>query len=156
MIVVSMRLRNLLKNGQKNIDLIKNSHTGSNPVKDSKCWYRWFIFDTVFTLDDVSAIVCVIARRETCALVECYNLKKSIGISPHSFESCRRLKMFGGCDSTSEMKKTEKGKMYLTPTWFEHATFWSGVRRATVAPRSRWKLLFEITTLSINRYRPIR
>ena len=24
----------------------------------------------------------------------------------------------------------------LTPTWFEHATFWSGVRRATVAPRS--------------------
>ena len=25
----------------------------------------------------------------------------------------------------------------LTPTWFEHATFWSGVRRATVAPRSR-------------------
>lgn len=23
----------------------------------------------------------------------------------------------------------------LTPTWFEHATFWSGVRRATVAPR---------------------
>ena len=25
----------------------------------------------------------------------------------------------------------------LTPTWFEHAAFWSGVRRATVAPRSR-------------------
>ena len=24
----------------------------------------------------------------------------------------------------------------VTPTWFEHATFWSGVRRATVAPRS--------------------
>ena len=24
----------------------------------------------------------------------------------------------------------------LTPTWFEHATFWSGVRRATVEPRS--------------------
>ena len=23
----------------------------------------------------------------------------------------------------------------MTPTWFEHATFWSGVRRATVAPR---------------------
>ena len=23
----------------------------------------------------------------------------------------------------------------VTPTWFEHATFWSGVRRATVAPR---------------------
>ena len=24
----------------------------------------------------------------------------------------------------------------MTPTWFEHAAFWSGVRRATVAPRS--------------------
>ena len=30
----------------------------------------------------------------------------------------------------------ETTKSYLTPTWFEHATFWSGVRRATVAPRS--------------------
>ena len=28
-------------------------------------------------------------------------------------------------------------KKNMTPTWFEHATFWSGVRRATVAPRSR-------------------
>ena len=27
-------------------------------------------------------------------------------------------------------------KIVLTPTWFEHAAFWSGVRRATVAPRS--------------------
>ena len=25
----------------------------------------------------------------------------------------------------------------VTPTWFEHAAFWSGVRRATVAPRSQ-------------------
>ena len=28
-------------------------------------------------------------------------------------------------------------KTWLTPTWFEHAAFWSGVRRATVAPRSQ-------------------
>ena len=27
-------------------------------------------------------------------------------------------------------------KCKLTPTWFEHAAFWSGVRRATIAPRS--------------------
>ena len=27
-------------------------------------------------------------------------------------------------------------KIFVTPTWFEHAAFWSGVRRATVAPRS--------------------
>ncbi len=25
----------------------------------------------------------------------------------------------------------------LNPTWIEHATFWSGVRRATIAPRIR-------------------
>ena len=25
----------------------------------------------------------------------------------------------------------------MTPTWLEHAAFWSGVRRATIAPRSR-------------------
>ena len=30
----------------------------------------------------------------------------------------------------------KKCKIFLTPTWFEHAAFWSGVRRATVAPRS--------------------
>ena len=59
--------------------------------------------------------VCNCKKRDLCALVECYNLKKSIGISPHSFESCRRLKMFGGCDSTSEMKKTEKGKNVFDP-----------------------------------------
>ena len=28
-------------------------------------------------------------------------------------------------------------KIKLTPTWFEHAAFWSGVRRATIAPRSQ-------------------
>ena len=35
-------------------------------------------------------------------------------------------------NSSIQLKK--KGD--LTPTWLEHATFWSGVRRATVAPRS--------------------
>ena len=34
-------------------------------------------------------------------------------------------------------EKKEQKVTLLTPTWFEHATFWSGVRRATVAPRSR-------------------
>ena len=37
-----------------------------------------------------------------------------------------------------EVKKKNGGekKKFVTPTWFEHATFWSGVRRATIAPRS--------------------
>ena len=34
-------------------------------------------------------------------------------------------------------KQSLKKKSYLTPTWFEHVTFWSGVRRATIAPRSQ-------------------
>ena len=31
----------------------------------------------------------------------------------------------------------KKGKQTMTPTWVEHAAFWSGVRRATIAPRSQ-------------------
>ena len=34
-------------------------------------------------------------------------------------------------------QEIEKKGFLLTPTWFEHAAFWSGVRRATVAPRSQ-------------------
>ena len=34
-------------------------------------------------------------------------------------------------------KKNYQWKKFMTPTWFEHAAFWSGVRRATVAPRSQ-------------------
>ena len=35
-----------------------------------------------------------------------------------------------------DVQSFQTKKFLLTPTWFEHATFWSGVRRATVAPRS--------------------
>ena len=35
------------------------------------------------------------------------------------------------------LPKKLKKEFLLTPTWFEHAAFWSGVRRATVAPRSQ-------------------
>ena len=37
----------------------------------------------------------------------------------------------------SETFPFKKKPKILTPTWFEHAAFWSGVRRATVAPRSQ-------------------
>ena len=44
---------------------------------------------------------------------------------------------------------TKLFKKSLTPTWFEHAAFWSGVRRATVAPRSQVKVppRFELGSL---------
>ena len=130
-------------------------HTGSNPVGTTQhFWYQWFIFDTVFTLDDVSAIVCVIAKRGV--LVECYNLKNLLGSPRTASNPVDVSKCLVAVIVQVKWRKRKREKMYLTPTWFEHATFWSGVRRATVAPRSRWKLLFEITTLSINRYRPIR
>jgi hypothetical protein len=47
-------------------------------------------------------------------------------------------------------KVVQAKKILLTPTWFEHAAFWSGVRRATVAPRSQsYKVLprFELGSL---------
>ena len=34
-------------------------------------------------------------------------------------------------------KKIKSLKELMTPTWLEHAAFWSGVRRATIAPRSQ-------------------
>ena len=34
------------------------------------------------------------------------------------------------------IKKKNKKEISVTPTWLEHAAFWSGVRRATIAPRS--------------------
>ena len=36
-----------------------------------------------------------------------------------------------------ELTEIKSPKELLTPTWFEHAAFWSGVRRATIAPRSQ-------------------
>ena len=36
-----------------------------------------------------------------------------------------------------ESVPAKTSKIFVTPTWFEHAAFWSGVRRATVAPRSQ-------------------
>ena len=48
------------------------------------------------------------------------------------------LRLFVHLSSAKIISKFDwKWKMILTPTWFEHAAFWSGVRRATVAPRSR-------------------
>ena len=49
-------------------------------------------------------------------------------------------------------------KTMLTPTWFEHAAFWSGVRRATIAPRSQsgsteiWTRIAGFRVLSANHY----
>ena len=38
--------------------------------------------------------------------------------------------------ATTKTKKQREKKVVI-PTWFEHATFWSGVRRATIAPRNQ-------------------
>ena len=47
------------------------------------------------------------------------------------------------CSNKESINYNGEQKIILTPTWFEHAAFWSGVRRATVAPRShdvrKWK-----------------
>ena len=55
-------------------------------------------------------------------------------------------------ENTLERLKT------MTPTWLEHATFWSGVRRATIAPRSQsgsteiWTRIAGFKVQSANHY----
>ena len=50
----------------------------------------------------------------------------------------------------------ERKDLTLTPTWFEHATFWSGVRRATVAPRSLAQTWLHLSMLNVGKmYYPI-
>ena len=51
------------------------------------------------------------------------------------FESCHARSVFA--KKLIKAMKMYSLKIVLTPTWFEHAAFWSGVRRATVAPRSQ-------------------
>ena len=43
---------------------------------------------------------------------------------------------------TKGKKAKRKKSQAVTPTWFEHAAFRSGVGRATVAPRSLWLLSY--------------
>ena len=38
----------------------------------------------------------------------------------------------------------------MTPTWFEHATFWSGVRRATVAPQGQMNVVVAKKIYKVN------
>ena len=45
--------------------------------------------------------------------------------------------LIGGMLFLTQVISSVCEKKILTPTWFEHAAFWSGVRRATVAPRSQ-------------------
>ena len=44
------------------------------------------------------------------------------------------VKQFWNGPSKIKSKRNNARKKSLTRTWFEHATFWSGVRRATIAP----------------------
>ena len=54
-------------------------------------------------------------------------------VSPGDFYAFQyRFYVFVNANCYQNSSKRSK----LTPTWFEHATFWSGVRRATIAPRS--------------------
>ena len=45
-----------------------------------------------------------------------------------------RVKLLWKAASKIKSTRNNARKKSLTRTWFEHATFWSGVRRATIAP----------------------
>ena len=49
----------------------------------------------------------------------------------------------GSVTSKMDIAKTYSGIVFgiLNPTWIKHATFWSGVRHATIAPRI-WMLIY--------------
>ena len=71
--------------------------------------------------------------------------QKALSILIFSNCSDRQNKVsFGDC------LKSWKSNL-VTPTWFEHATFWSGVRRATIAPQGlkRCRGRFGTTPLEI-------
>ena len=56
-----------------------------------------------------------------------------------------KVKSIGWIDSIIWQAKNEHfADKIMTPTWLEHAAFWSGVRRATIAPRSRLRKEAEI------------
>ncbi len=62
----------------------------------------------------------------------CEMLKLLCGVIKTNLEDNKK---YISIDLNCHCMISEKKKKELTPTWFEHATFWSGVRRATVAPR---------------------
>ena len=66
--------------------------------------------------------------------------------------TCIMLNLFIAFMCVLERNEFHKASQ-MTPTWFDHATFWSGVRRATVAPRSRHLRGFIISIYSHRRYR---
>ena len=73
---------------------------------------------------------------------KCYNFSKAAtNASIAQWQSVglvnQRSWVQSSLEANSFWSRKENSKMLLTPTWFEHAAFWSGVRRATVAPRSQ-------------------
>ena len=72
------------------------------------------------------------------------NDKKLSFLTKRSLSFDRKTAIFSVWKPFDSSKWENVWKMNcLTPTWFEHAAFWSGVRRATVAPRS----LVEVKTI---------
>ena len=58
---------------------------------------------------------------------------------PYTVQTHKSLKVksIGWINSSICQSKNEHfADKIMTPTWLEHAAFWSGVRRATIAPRS--------------------
>ena len=89
---------------------------------------RWrLLFQLRFTwILERRSIPCKLADETKCREIE----RTCLSIS--TYELWLEFKK-----STSAI--TQKGSR-VTPKWFKHAAFWSGVRRATIAPRSQlWK-----------------
>ena len=96
-----------------------------------KVWNGWgraihLDWQMMITNIDVIRTYSVIYRNQNC-----YWSLNDIKLKAILLDSCEEL-----FSNLAKVWKFEVEKRELTPTWFEHAAFWSGVRRATVAPRS--------------------
>ena len=74
------------------------------------------------------------AILDNCELVPYRMAKFLYSVQTHK---SAKVKSIGWINSIICQSKNEHfADKIMTPTWLEHAAFWSGVRRATIAPRS--------------------
>ena len=84
----------------------------------------------------IPRFLCVVSVLKWSILI-CFCITISVTWNIVRIKVYSRLFVHLSCAKIISKCDWKKWKMILTPTWFEHAAFWSGVRRATVAPRSQ-------------------
>ncbi len=123
----SSKTRQLLERCRAIIKTCRPVFSSSSPPLNASTFYKILIchnawnWEAVLSTDYKRNKIIPINAKINWHLDKCIVRHKS---------DCICWKKLVKLDLNSAIKKE------LIPTWFEHAAFWSGVRRATVAPRS--------------------